>query len=145
MSERTASLWEKNTALKVEIEDRRLAEKLLRQSNDRIQAILDSTPDSFFALGNDWRFTYLNKHAREQMRLLGKEPESLIGKVLWDEYPNIPYEDALRRVMSERIAITDELYYAPLGKWIENHMFPSADGGVAAFQRYINRQTRSEI
>jgi PAS domain-containing protein len=142
--ERTMALWEKNAALKREIEDRKLAEKLLRRSNDKIQGILESTPDRFFALGHDWRFTYLNKHAQEQMKLLGKDPESLIGKVLWDEFPNAANEEALRRVMSERVAITVELYYAPLGEWIENHIFPTADGGLATFQRYITERKRAE-
>jgi PAS domain-containing protein len=56
--ERTMALWEKKRRFEREIEDRKLAEKLLRRSNDKIQGILESTPDRFFALGHDWRFTY---------------------------------------------------------------------------------------
>lgn len=137
--ERTTALWEKNAALRREIQDRKRAEKLLRKSNDKIQAILDSTPDQFFALGHDWRFTYFNRHAADQMRRLGKDPEQLIGKVLWDVFPNVPNEAAVRRVMNERVAVTDELYHSVLGEWIENHMFPSADGGLITFQRYITQ------
>jgi len=142
--ERTAALWEKNALLKNEIEDRKQAERLLRRSNDKIQAILDSTPDAFFALGHDWRFTYLNRHAGDQMRRLGKDPEQLIGKILWDEFPNVPNEATVRRVMSDRVSITDQVYYPPLGEWVENHMFPSADGGVITFQRYITQGNRAE-
>jgi len=64
--------------------------------------------------------------------------------VVWDEFPNAPNEEALRRVMSERVAITDEFYYAPLGQWVENHMYPRADGGIATFQRYITDRKRAE-
>ena len=86
----------------------------------------------------------MNKHAAEQMRVLGKDPASLIGKVLWEEFPDLPNEEALRRVMSERVAITDELYYPPLGEWVENHMYPSHDGGLVTFQRYITRRKRAQ-
>jgi C4-dicarboxylate-specific signal transduction histidine kinase len=46
--------------------------------------------------------------------------------------------------MSERVAITDELYYAPLGEWIENHTYPSQDGGLVTFQRYITARKKTE-
>jgi len=46
--------------------------------------------------------------------------------------------------MSERVAVTDELYYAPLGEWVENRMFPRNDGGLATFQRYITDRKRAE-
>jgi C4-dicarboxylate-specific signal transduction histidine kinase len=78
------------------------------------------------------------------MKILGKDPLRLIGKVLWEEFPEVPNEKALRRVMSERVAITDELYYAPLGEWMENHMYPSEDGGLVTFQKYITSRKRTE-
>jgi C4-dicarboxylate-specific signal transduction histidine kinase len=46
--------------------------------------------------------------------------------------------------MSERVAITDELFYPPLGEWVENHMYPSPDGGLVTFQRYISARKRAE-
>jgi two-component sensor histidine kinase len=46
--------------------------------------------------------------------------------------------------MSERVMITDELYYPPLGEWVENHMYPSPDGGIATFQRYITARKWAE-
>jgi C4-dicarboxylate-specific signal transduction histidine kinase len=78
------------------------------------------------------------------MRRLGKDPERLIGKVLWEEFPDVPNEANLRRVMSERVAISDELFYPPLGEWVENHMYPSDDGGLVTFQRYITARKRTE-
>jgi C4-dicarboxylate-specific signal transduction histidine kinase len=82
--------------------------------------------------------------AAAQMGLLGKDPDRLVGRVLWEEFPEVPNEEALRRVMSERIPITDELYYRPLGEWVENHMYPSHDGGLVTFQRYITARKRTE-
>jgi PAS domain S-box-containing protein len=116
----------------------------LSQEYELLKTILDSMTEQFFGLSRDWRFTYVNRNAAEQMKRLGKDPVALIGKVLWDEFPEVPNEADLRRVMSERIALTDELYYAPLGEWVENHMCPSADGGLVAFQRYITGRKRAE-
>jgi len=48
------------------------------------------------------------------------------------------------RVLSDRVVIVDELYYAPLEEWVENHMYPSNDGGLVTFQRYITRRKRTE-
>jgi PAS domain S-box-containing protein len=118
-------------------------EALLREYGLR-QSILDSMSDAFFALGPDWRFTYLNRNAAEQMRTLGKDPRSLIGKVLWDEFGDVPNAATLRRAMVDRVALSDELYYPPLGEWVENHIYPSSDGGLVTFQRYITARKRAE-
>jgi len=120
-------------------------ERRVTERSAQLEMLLDSVTDNYFSLSKDWRFTYLNKHAQEQMKILSKDPALLIGKVLWEEFPHVPNEDALRRVMSERVAITDELYYPPLGEWVENRMFPRDDGGLATFQRYITDRKRAEV
>jgi PAS domain S-box-containing protein len=124
--------------------EHREAEVSARQAHERVDMIVNSISDQFFGLSKDWRFTYLNRHAAEQMKLLGKDPTDLIGKVLWDEFPDVPNEEAVRRVMSERVPITDQLYYSPLGEWVENHMYPSHDGGLVTFQKYITDRKRTE-
>jgi PAS domain S-box-containing protein len=126
------------------LEEKKRTEELLRQANERIEMILDSITDRFFALDKEWRITRVNKHAEEQLRTLGKDPVDFIGTVLWEEFPNAPTEDIFRRVMSERAAITHEHYYAPLGEWVESSIYPTHDGGLAIFQRYITERKRAE-
>lgn len=128
----------------MDITERKKAEETVRKAHERIDLILASISDQFFALSKDWRFTYFNQHAGKQMKRLGKDPERLIGKVLWEEFAEVPNEAALRRVMSERVLVTDELYYQPLDEWVENHMYPSQDGGLVTFQRYITNRKRTE-
>jgi C4-dicarboxylate-specific signal transduction histidine kinase len=106
--------------------------------------IVNSISDNFFSMDRDGRFTYFNKHAADQMRSLGKDPDALIGKVAWEEFPEAPNKDSFHRVLSERVVVADELYYAPLGEWIENHIYPSNDGGLVTFQRYITRRKQME-
>jgi len=50
----------------------------------RVRRILESITDAFFALDRDWRFTYLN---REAEKLLQRSAVDLLGKTLWDEFP----------------------------------------------------------
>jgi PAS domain S-box-containing protein len=127
-----------------DITKRKQSEELLQKAHERLDLVLNSITEQFFGLSKDWRFNYLNKHAAEQMKLLGKDPEKLIGKVLWDEFDDVPNEEALRRVMEERAVITEEFLYTPLGEWVENHMYPSNDGGLVTFQKYVTQRKRAE-
>src|SRR6266550_1703726 len=113
-------------------------------AKEQVGMILDSMTDRFFALDNHWRFSYFNKRAEEQLRVLGKDPAALIGKVLWEEFPNARAEREFRRVMAEREAITHEFYHGLLGEWVENRIYPSPDGGLAIFQTYITERKRAE-
>jgi PAS domain S-box-containing protein len=128
----------------VDLTERKLAEIKLREVNERVEMILSCINDRFFGLSQDWRFTYLNRRAVEQMKLLGKDPATLIGKVLWDEFPNPPNEKAIRQVMVQRVAVTDELHDARLGQWVQNHMYPTPDGGMVMCQTDITARKRAE-
>jgi PAS domain S-box-containing protein len=110
-----------------------------------LATILDSTTDQVFAFDRDWRYIYLNRRAAEQMRSLGKDPGGVIGKVLWDIFPHVPNEATLRRVMAWRVAETDELFYPPLARWVENYWHPGPDGGVVNFQRYVTGRNRTQV
>jgi PAS domain S-box-containing protein len=111
---------------------------------DRARTVVDTMPDRFFAFDRNWRAIEFNAHAEAQLRSLGKDPAAFIGKVVWEEFPNTPAEAVFRRVMRERLPITHEHYYAGLGEWIENRICPSANGGVAVFQRYVTDRKRAE-
>ena len=102
--------------------------------------IVNSISDNFFGIDHEGRFTYFNKHASDQMRSLGKDPDALLGKVAWTEFPDIPNKENVQRVLSERVMVADELFYEPLQEWVENHMYPSDDGGLVTFQRYVTRR-----
>lgn len=127
-----------------DITERKQAEESARKAHEQLDLVLNSITDQFFGFSKDWRYTYLNKHAAEQMKLLGKDPANVIGKVLWDEFPEVPNEESFRRVMNERIVVTDQLYYAPLGEWVENHIYPTHDGGLVTVQKYVTQRKRAE-
>ena len=128
----------------IDVTERKLAEEDARKANARVKMVLDSITDKFFALDSQWQYTFFNEHAEEQLEALGKVPSDLIGRVLWDEFPRPESEQALRQAMTERKVITEEHYYAPLNEWVENRIYPSPDGGVAIFQRYVTERKRAE-
>jgi PAS domain S-box-containing protein len=128
----------------IDTTERVQSEEQVRHAHERINMLLDSISDNFFGLDKEGRFTYFNEHAAEQMRSLGKDPDALIGTVSWKEFPDMPNKENVMRVLSDRVVIVDELYYAPLEEWVENHMYPSNDGGLVTFQRYITRRKRTE-
>jgi PAS domain S-box-containing protein len=128
----------------IDTTERIQTEELVRKAYARVDMLLESISDNFFGLDNEGRFRYFNNHAANQMRSLGKDPDALIGRVAWEEFPDMPNYENVRRVLSERVAIVDELYYLPLGEWVENHMYPSNDGGLVIFQKYITKRKRTE-
>jgi PAS domain S-box-containing protein len=128
----------------IDTTERVQAEEQVRQAYERVDMLLDSISDNFFGLDREGRFIYFNEHAAEQIRSLGRDPDALIGRVSWEEFPDMPNKEEVMRVLSDRVVIVDELYYAPLEEWVENHMYPSNDGGLVSFQRYITRRKRTE-
>jgi PAS domain S-box-containing protein len=128
----------------IDITERKHAEEAALKAHQQVEVILESISDNFFGLDKEGRFTYFNQHAAEQMRILGRDPDALIGRVAWEEFPDIPNKEDVMRVLSDRVVIVDESYYAPLEEWVENRMYPSKDGGLVVFQRYITQRKRTE-
>jgi PAS domain S-box-containing protein len=128
----------------IDTTERVQAEERVQQAYERVDMLLNSISDNFFGLDKDGRFMYFNEHAAEQMRSLGRDPDALIGRVAWEEFPDMPNKENVLRALSERVVVVDELYYEPLGEWVENHMYPSNDGGLVTFQRYITERKRTE-
>lgn len=128
----------------IDTTERIQAEEAALKAHQQINMILESISDNFFGLDKEGRFTYFNPHAANQMRALGRDPDALIGRVAWEEFPDMPNKENVLRALSERVVVVDELYYAPLEEWVENHMYPSNDGGLVTFQRYITERKRTE-
>ena len=67
----------------------------LQAREQALRTALESTTDSVMVLDRDWRFTYLNGHAKA--RLAGGR--DLLGRVVWEAFPDIadtPFSRAFR-------------------------------------------------
>ena len=100
----------------------------------KLRAMLESTSDSVFILGPDWRSTFLNRRAFDHIA----DGRDLLGQVAWEAFPEAvggPLWQACRRCMAERVPAEAEQFYEPLGRWFAVRAVPAADGGIAVFFR----------
>jgi signal transduction histidine kinase len=122
-------------------------EQQLRGEAERAEArmveALESITDGFISLDRDGRYTYVNHVAAG----MGKqEPRGLIGKVLWDEFPETRDSDlfhALQGVMRDRQPAHFDFHNPASGRSTEWHAWPTADG-VAALITEVTQKRRLE-
>jgi PAS domain S-box-containing protein len=126
------------------ITERVQAEKALQSANNRIRRILESIAEAFVAFDHEWRYTYVNQEAA---RLLQKPPEELLGKQLWNVYPeligNTFYREA-HRAIAEQIPIELEEFSEVLHCWLEIRAYPSAEGLAVYFRDVTERKQAKE-
>ena len=126
-----------------DVTDRILAEEQIREKNRQIGSILESITDGFIALDKNFCYTYVNRRIGE---MLGVDAASLIGKCVWDVFPdavNSSTHKAFKQAMEEQHYILNEDYYPPLGLWQENHIYPSPEG-LSVFIRDITERKLAE-
>ena len=123
-----------------DIHDRKLANDEIRRLARSLSNILESIADAYYSLDSEWRFTYVNKEAE---RLIKRPHADLIGKVLWEEYPEIAgsiAESEFRLAASTGNPASFEMFYAPTNSWYESRVFPSGDGVTVYFADITERR-----
>jgi PAS domain S-box-containing protein len=111
-----------------EISERKRAEEETRRLASRLANTLESIREAFCVVDRDWRYTYVNNEAQ---RLLQRPREMLVGRCLWDEFPEMvgsDFEVAYRRSMTEGCPSTVEALYEPWNAWLRSTAYPSEDG-----------------
>ena len=119
------------------------SERDLAESSRRVTNILASISDGFFAVDRDWRFLFLNAQAA---LLLGRQPEELLGKGVWDEFPQAVASEfyrAYHRAFEGQQVVRFEEFYPPLGKWFQVSAFPSPET-LSVYFRDITAQKAAE-
>lgn len=139
--EERVQLLEREQIARAESEAARSAAE---EAQKRITNILGSITDAFFALDNQWRFTYLNRQAEQLLQRTHKE---LLGKNLWDEFPeavgSVLFEQ-YRKAVSEQVSVEFEAFYPPLNTWFDVHAYPARDGLSVYFQDITERKQAQE-
>jgi diguanylate cyclase (GGDEF)-like protein/PAS domain S-box-containing protein len=111
-----------------DVTERYRAQDELRKSKDRVDAILESIGDAFFALDRDWRVTYANRKA---CAFVGAARESAIGALLTELAPHMASWVSMphyQRAMEKRENVFFESYWEPSGSWVEVRIYPNEDG-----------------
>ena len=105
--------------------------------------IVDRVTDAFFALDTGFRFTYLNERAET---LLKRSREELIGRVMWDEFPQTvetQFPDGFHRAMDEQVPVSFEIYHTNLETWFEARAYPS-ESGLSVYMRDVSERKAQE-
>ncbi|MGB6016300.1 MAG: EAL domain-containing protein, partial [Nodosilinea sp.] len=124
--------------------EQQAAEQALQISHQRINNILESITDTFFALDQNWQFIYLNQRAEQ---FLQRSRHQVLGQNLWYEFPKMlgtQMSKQLRRAMVERVNLTFEEYMAHADSWCEFHVYPTQEGLAIYFQDVTSRKRAYE-
>ncbi len=110
---------------------------------DGLEQALERISDGVLAFDRGWRLTYLNGAAE---RYFGRARETLLGKVLWEEVPEMAgseLEDAHRRAAEMRAVVEVEIQAPATRRWVVFSVNPS-DSGVSVVFRDITERKQAE-
>ncbi|RPI21268.1 MAG: PAS domain S-box protein, partial [Chloroflexota bacterium] len=110
--------------------ERTLAE--LKHSKEKLNNILESIDDAFFAVDRNLRFTYVN---RQGGLIAGRDPEELIGKKVYDLWPQLagsPVESLYMEAIKQGTPIHCRFPGIFTSRHFEAGIYPSEEG-VSAF------------
>ncbi|MHB1161859.1 MAG: sensor histidine kinase [Chloroflexota bacterium] len=130
--------------LAAERERSRRSAREAEEARQRTTDVLESITDAFYAVDPDWRFTYVNRAGE---RLLQRGREELIGRVVWEEFPeavNSSFWRQYHRAVSEGVTVAFEEFYLPLGRWFEVRVYPSRSGLSVYFRDVTERKEAEE-
>lgn len=140
--EAKAALQRANTEL-----DRKVHERTaeLADAHHRLALILESITDGFVSFDRQWRYTYVNQTAA---RLLNTTPEYLLGKVIWDVFPQTVGRKLFAeftRALEENVPVHfEEFYPEPFHAWFDCHAYPLPNGLTVYFTDATERKRAEE-
>ena len=95
--------------------------------------ILESLSQAFFAIDNDWNFTFVNPTAENYWK---KKKENLLGKNLWEVFPNSkdtqPFRELVKAVET-KTAMELECISPIIKRWIKVKGTPLDSGYAVNF------------
>ena len=118
-------------------------EGALQSTSERLSDILNGITDAYFALDYQWRFLEINQVAE---KLFSRPAKELIGKVLWEECPEVvgtEFYQQYQMAASARRPVHTEAYFSAADRWFETHAFPSHDR-LETYFRDITERKRAE-
>ena len=90
--------------------------------------LLECITDAFYALDQQWRFTYVNQRALDYY---GKQRAELLGKCFWDVFPvarGSIFEEQFLHASREQCPVSFEILSPLTGCWIEVRAYPTPEG-----------------
>ncbi|MEJ2242003.1 MAG: PAS domain S-box protein [Candidatus Bathyarchaeota archaeon] len=129
-----------------DVTKRRLAEKAIKKTEDRLQLTLDSMLEGYQIIDFDWRYAYVNAAAAKQGR---RKKEELIGHTMMEMYPGIEKTEMfgyLQKAMTDHIPhkMENEFTFPDGSKaWFELRIEP-VPKGVLILSMDVNQRKKLE-
>ncbi len=120
------------------------AKEAIAAVHRRQATVLEAIADGFVTFDREWRYGYVNRVAAE---LVGRQAEDLIGRVVWDVYPearDTPFAGVLRETMASGRQVSGEAYSNAVGGWIEYRAYPTEEGLSVLFRDIAERRRHDE-
>lgn len=134
----------KNRKVLNELAERKKTEEKLKYINFLNIEILENMSDGFISLDRDWRYRYVNRRAADNT---GVEPEYLINKSIWEEYPGLKgtlLEASYRKAMAEQVTVSFEFPDIVTGKFYHCNACPTEEGILVYWMDITERKKQQE-
>ena len=118
----------------------------LQASEQFARGIIDAIAEPMVVYDREWRLQYENAAAARVFRS-GPGQASMVGKVVWEEYPDLVgsgFEREMRRVAETRQPASFVERREATNRWVEVRCYPLPTGGITAVWRDITSQKRGE-
>ena len=106
----------------------RLKNRVFQMKDDseesKILDMIHDLPDGVFCVDPHWKLLFLNQKAEE---IAGRQKHELLGKILWDEYPELIgtfIHAQYMAAMTKRKMIRFEGYLPQFDSWFETSLYP---------------------
>jgi diguanylate cyclase (GGDEF)-like protein len=136
--EHTLFATERRLRSQAEETARRLAE-----SEARLSGVLETTTDGVLMLDAEWRITFANRKAIEQ--LFPNRP--YLGIQMWKVLGSSPISEFYhnyRVAFEQQKPLSFEAYFPPMDRWFEDHVFPTPNSLTIFFRDVTERRRLRE-
>jgi PAS domain S-box-containing protein len=122
-----------------DLRERQRAQEEIDVYRGQIDTVFASITDAFYALDEDFRFSYLNDRAVQVLGdLLDRDlaTEDFVGNEVFTMFPGIVGTDTernFRLALAEQRTIVYEYLYPPRARWFDIRVYPSGDGLAVYF------------
>lgn len=123
-----------------DITEQKAAEARSLALETQLITTLESITDGFCLIDKAWNITYTNGQAE---RLLKRRREDLLGKPLWQEFPEAVgtcVEREYRATAQAQRTAHFEAFYPRLDTWFDFHVYPTETGLAIYFQDITQRR-----
>jgi PAS domain S-box-containing protein len=116
----------------------------VKEFADKVDTIIEEMRDGFYELNHKWEFIKINSTAEQ---ILGTSREILIGKKIWDFFPDdsdYNYPNAFRKAMHEFTTVNFEDFRKDIGRWYNSICYPSYNG-IKVFFKDVTEEKRNQL